>query len=95
MIRQPYIEFVEKFEELTPYELNHFCKVVHEHYQVVSKLADGQPRPLNTSEMLEIIIQAMHAIQVELAENRLNEAERTLKRVKTKVYKRQLENEQS
>ena len=93
MIRQPYIEFVEKFEELTPYELNHFCKVVHEHYHAASKTADGQPKTLMTSDMLEIIIQAMHAIQVELAENRLNDAERTLKRVKTKVYKKQPENE--
>lgn len=94
MIRQPYIEFVEKFEELTPYELNHFCKVVHEHYQSALKTADGQPKTLMTSDMLEIIIQAMHAIQVELAENRLNEAERTLKRVRTKIYKKQPENEQ-
>jgi len=89
MIRQPYIEFVEKFEELTPYELNHFCKVVHEHYQTMIKAPDSREKVLTTSDMLEVIIQAMHAVQVELAEKKLNEAERTLKRIKTKVYKRQ------
>jgi hypothetical protein len=50
MIRQPYIEFVEKFEELTPYELNHFCKVVHEHYQTMIKAQDSHEKVLTTSD---------------------------------------------
>lgn len=89
MIRQTYIEFIEKFEELSPYEINHLCKIMHQQYQIFVKTsANRKQASLKPSDVQEIIVRTIHAIQVELAEKRLKQAETALKRVKERTPKR-------
>lgn len=89
MIRQTYIEFIEKFEELSPYEINHLCKIMHQQYQIFVKTPANKKRAsLKPSDVQEIIVRSVHSIQVELAEKRLKQAETALKRVKERTPKK-------
>lgn len=85
MIRQEYIDFVEKFEGLNPYELDHFCKIIHQNYQATFKeqpqIAKGD---LASSDVKEIMIRAMQMVQIELAERKVKTAELNLELLKSK-----------
>lgn len=83
MIRQSYIEFIEKFEGLNPYELDHLCRVIHQQYQVQMQESKTD---LGPKEFWKIMTSAMQAAQIELAEKKLKEAELNLQLVKSKVY---------
>ncbi|MEQ1789418.1 MAG: hypothetical protein ABL857_03135 [Rickettsiales bacterium] len=88
MIRQIYIEFIESFGELNHYELGHFCKELYQQCKIVGNVLDKNNKiTLTASDLQEIIIQSVHAIQVEFAEKKLLEAELNLKRVKGKISK--------
>ncbi|MDX2074401.1 MAG: hypothetical protein SFX19_08580 [Alphaproteobacteria bacterium] len=85
MIRQEYIDFVEKFEGLNPYELDHFCKIIHQNYKVAFKEQPQMAKAdLTSGDMKEIIIRAMQMVQIELAEGKVKAAEMNLELLKSK-----------
>lgn len=89
MIRQAYVEFIETFGGLNPYELEHLCKELYQQYKIAGSTLDGKEKfILTTSDLQEIIIQSIHAIQIEFAEKKLYDAELNLKRVRDKTYKK-------
>jgi len=87
MIRQAYIEFIEKFGGLNPYELDHFCRIIHQHYQKnLEALGQELQAKITQKDMKEILIHSMQAAQVELAERKLKEAELNLALTKSRIY---------
>ena len=84
MIRQEYIDFIQKFEGLNPYELDHFCKIFHQHYKAALKERPQMTTDLTSGDVKEIIIRAMQMIQIELAERKVKTAELNLELLKSK-----------
>lgn len=80
-----YVHFVESFERLSPYEVDHFCKVVHRHYKELFDL-QNKNNEVSERDFKEIIIHAMKAAQIELAEQQLQNAEFNLQQVKSRLY---------
>lgn len=88
MIYQAFIGFIEQFEKLSPFELDHFCKIIHHHYETAIKALDQDARAsLTHGDTKEILIRSMQAAQIELAEHKLKEAELNVQLIKAKVYK--------
>lgn len=87
MIRQEYINFIEKFEELNPYELDHFCRIFHQHYQAAIK-KDQEIRNVSIAPggIKEILIHVMQAVRIELAERKVKDAELNLALTKSKLH---------
>ena len=88
MIRQEYIDFIQKFEGLNPYELDHFSKNLYQHYQVALKeQAHIEKTDISAGDVKEIIIRTMQLIQIELAERKVKTAELNLELLKSKFMK--------
>ncbi len=86
MIRQAYIEFIEKFGGLSPYELDHLCKIIHQYYQKNLEALGQEPKSVSLGDLKEILIRSMQAAQIELAERKLKEAELNLTLTKSRIY---------
>jgi hypothetical protein len=83
MIRQDYVDFLEKFEGLNPYELDHFSRAIYKRYKEVKK-----KKSRNKKDLKDILIATMQDLQIEFAEQRLDEAKLHLSFVKSRIYKR-------
>lgn len=83
MIRDTYSEFLEKFEGLNPYELDHLSRAIHQKYKMINKRKE-----LRKKDIQEMLIAAMQDIQLEFAEHRLEQAKLHLSQVKARIYKR-------
>lgn len=83
MVRQVYIDFLETFEGLNPYELDHLTRALHKKYK-----AGKKKKSLGKNELQEILIAAMQDLQVEFAERKLEDAQIHLALIKAKIYKR-------
>lgn len=81
--RQDYENFIISFERLSPYELDHLSRAIHKKYQTGKK-----SKSLSKKDLQEILIAAMQNLQIEFAEQRLEEAKINLSHVKSKIYKR-------
>jgi len=90
MIRQTYIEFIESFGELNPYELSHFCRELYCQCYNATRTENMGVFSLTQNDLQQAIIQSLHTIQIEFAEKKLLEAEINLKRIKAITYKEQL-----
>lgn len=86
MTRQEYIAFINAFENLNPYELDHFCKNFYKHYQIAMQERE-QPKTVTIghSDVKEILLDAMKAVQIELAERKVEEAQTNLATIKAKL----------
>ena len=85
MIRQEYVDFIQKFEGLNPYELDHFCKIFYQNYQATFKEQPQMAKAdLAAGDVKEIIIRAMQMVQIELAERKVKTAELNLDLLKSK-----------
>lgn len=82
MIRQVYMDFLEKFEGLNPYELDHLSRALYKNYNEVKK-----KKSISKKELQDILIGTMQELQIEFAECRLEEAKLHLSRVKSRIYK--------
>jgi hypothetical protein len=83
MIRQVYVDFVEKFEGLNPYELDHFSRAIHRRYTLGKK-----KKSLSKKDLQDILISAIQDLQIEFAEQRLEEAKINLSLIKSRIYKK-------
>lgn len=86
MIRQEYIDFIAKFEELNPYELDHLTKMFFQEYQTWLKSHPNSNAPLTEGDLKEMMIQAMKATHFNLAELKVESAKLNLATLKLKYY---------
>ena len=67
---QEYLHFIECFEKLSPYELDHFCRAIHQHYRTTLSTINEKDG-VAERDFKEIIVRAMQATQIELAEQKV------------------------
>ena len=82
-----YTDFINRFELLSPYQLDHFCKMIHQHYQEAIA-AREKNITFTQGDTKEIMIRSMQALQIDLAEQTLRDAEHNLQLVKSRVFPR-------
>lgn len=83
MIRQEYIDFIEKFEGLNPYELDHLCKIFFQHYEVIVKSAGTT---ISDGDVREMMVQTIKEVHLDLAERKVESAKLNLAAVKLRYY---------
>ena len=84
MIREEYISFIEKFEGLTPFEVDHFSGLLFKAYTKLL-LKTGKSGPIRQEELSEILTQAMHAAHLQIAEKRIDDARIKYDLVRTRL----------
>lgn len=87
MIRQQYLDFVEKFAELSPFELDHFSRTFHQHYSSWCGQQSDSNHTLSSGELQEILIDTVWTVHSILAERKVEEAKLNLANLRTKYYR--------
>lgn len=87
MVRQEYISFIEAFERLSPYDLDHFCKSFHKHYESTVKKREQEINAgIDLRDVREILLEVMKTVQLELAERKVEAAQANLAAIKAKLF---------
>lgn len=78
---QGYKDFVEAFERMTPYELDHFSKLFGRFFET----ARNVDQHLKTDELRDILTQAMQAAHTEIAQQKIDIAKLDFDMVKSRL----------
>ena len=82
MTLQGYRDFVEAFERLTPYELDHFSKIFRQFFKSSTKIEDQNIR---NEDLRDIFTQAMQAAHMEIAQQRIETAKLDFDMVRSRL----------
>lgn len=88
MIRQTYVEFVELFGELNPFELAHFSEALFnkfEHLVIEEKQCDCK-LPFVLQDVEYVMTRTVRDVQIELAETRMDDAKMQLEKAKSLTF---------
>lgn len=88
MIRQTYVEFVELFGELNPFELAHFSEALFnkfEHLIIEEKQCECK-LPFVLQDVEYVMTRAIRDVQIELAETRMDDARIHLEKAKALTF---------
>ena len=87
MLRQSYATFVNDFGELNPYELDHLSEVILVKFEeMLHNRHTNEKLQFSLPDIKHVVTRAMRDIQVELAENQMAEAHRSLTRAKERTF---------
>jgi hypothetical protein len=69
-----YHDFVEAFEKLTPYELDHFSKLFFEQFRILH-VSDEPVGNIRKDDLRNVITAAMQAAHMEIALRKVSDAQ--------------------
>ena len=79
---QGYRDFVEAFERLTPYELDHFSKLFHQFFASSKKVEIQNPKQ---EDLRDILTRAMQAAHMEIAQQKIETAKLDFDMVRSRL----------
>lgn len=83
---ESFLDFIEAFEKLSPFELDYFTKIFCTHFNEHECTRLANAVPLTAINLKDILIKTMRAAHVEIAERRVKEAQRGLDLTRSRVY---------
>lgn len=83
---ESFLEFIEAFEKLSPFELDYFTKTFCTHFNEHECMRPPDSVALTAINLKDILIKTMRAAHVEIAERRVKEAQRGLDLTRSRVY---------
>jgi hypothetical protein len=83
-MRQEYTDFILGFEKISPYELDHFCKVFFTEYKKLLSEIDATPL-LGVKELRDVFIRTVQLAQVEIAQKKVEEANLNYELVRSRL----------
>lgn len=83
---ESFLNFIEAFEKLSPFELDYFTKIFCTHFNQHESVQTSDMTLLTAINLKDILIKTMRAAHVEIAERRVKEAQRGLDLTRSRVY---------
>lgn len=83
---ESFLNFIEAFEKLSPFELDYFTKIFCTHFNQHESVQPTDITLLTAINLKDILIKTMRAAHVEIAERRVKEAQRGLDLTRSRVY---------
>lgn len=85
MKNETFLNFIEVFEKLSPFELDHFSKILFMHFSTHDAVKSYEQK-LSAVDLKDILINAMRAAHVEIAEKKVEDAKRGLDLTRSRVF---------
>lgn len=85
MKNETFLNFIEVFEKLSPFELDHFSKIFFTHFSEHDAVKSSEQK-LSSIDLKDILINAMRAAHVEIAEKKVEDAKRGLDLTRSRVF---------
>ena len=85
MKNETFLNFIEVFEKLSPFELDHFSKILFTHFSAHDAVKSYEQK-LSAVDLKDILINAMRAAHVDIAEKRVEDAKRGLDLTRSRVF---------
>lgn len=83
---ESFLDFIEAFEKLSPFELDYFTTIFCAHFNEHGGTQSGNAMPLTAISLKDILIKTMRGAHVEIAERKVKEAQRGLDLTRSRVY---------
>lgn len=83
---QGYENFIISFEKMSPFELDYFAKIFCIHFNRCELMQESYSKKLTAIDLKDILIEAMRAAHVEIAERRVKDAQRGLDLTRSRVF---------
>lgn len=83
---ESFLNFIEAFEKLSPFELDYFTKIFCTHFNQYEVVQTSKLNELTAINLKDILIKTMRDAHVEIAERRVKEAQRGLDLTRSRVY---------
>lgn len=83
---ESFLDFIEAFEKLSPFELDYFTKTFCTHFNEHEGVQTSKRHDLTAINLKDILIKTMRDAHVEIAERRVKEAQRGLDLTRSRVY---------
>lgn len=83
---ESFLDFIEAFEKLSPFELDYFTKIFCTHFNERALIQSIKDNELTAINLKDILIKTMRAAHVEIAERKVKEAQRGLDLTRSRVY---------
>jgi len=81
-----FLVFIESFEKLSPFELDHFCKILLTHYNEHHAVKSSGQKQLSALDLKDILINSMRASHIQIAEKKVEDAQRGLDLTRSRVF---------
>lgn len=85
MKNETFLNFIEVFEKLSPFELDHFSKILFTHFSAHDAVKSSDKK-LSSVDLKDILINAMRAAHIEIAEKKVEDAKRGLDLTRSRVF---------
>jgi hypothetical protein len=83
---ESFLDFIEAFEKLSPFDLDYFTKIFCTHFNEHELVQESKLSQLTAINLKDILIKTMRAAHVDVAERKVREAQRGLDLTRSRVY---------
>jgi len=80
-----YVDFVEAFERLTPYELDHFSKLFFDNFNQLLTPQENKMGTIKRDDLRDVITQTMQDAHIEIAQKKIDEAKHHFDMIKSRL----------